>query len=485
MTHDEHTAPDRHRRSGALGLRFPRRTRGPVSPPATGASARRRLRRLQIRLTLAYALTTLVGVGALSWLVIRTDARSWESAEYEEMYRRASVSASLLYYDDHGLELDGLHDDEATTGRIQVGVVRAGPDGRLSTVFTSFGTGLSVPAAQSDRIVRSAMRRDTTVRTEGHAHDGRPVYLLALPFYNDETHRTAGAVVTIGGPGQGHAEHRRLETAVLTGSAVLTALAAVAGQLISGRSLRPAWEALEAQERLLADAAHELRTPVAILRGSVDIADRDPQGVERHLPRIRRATDRMADVVDNVLVRGRLRAAPDTYEPVPLRLDQLVEQICDELTPSGAPITQHLHESVVEADPALVRIATRNLLDNALRHGRTPGDPRDRAEVEVTVLGPTIAVADRGPGVATGDLPGLLERFRSPGGGTGIGLALVQEIAAAHGGSITVAQRPGGGAVFALTLRNTVPPRPRPWRLLRLRLPGSRKTHEPGDRMRG
>ncbi|MGW1721654.1 sensor histidine kinase [Streptomyces sp. NPDC002306] len=421
-----------------------------------------------MRLTAAYTLTMLAGVGALAWLVIRTDAHSAESAAYDEMYRRASVSASLLYYDDGGaLRLDGLRDDEATTGPIQVGVVRARPGTGLTTVFTSFGSTLSIPDEESRRLVRSAMTDDTTVRAKGRARDGRTVYLLALPFYHDETHRTSGAVVTVASPDR--AQHHRLRTAVLFGSGALTCLAAIAGHLISGRSLRPAWQSLEAQERLLADAAHELRTPVAIMRGSVDVADTDPRGPGPHLPRIRRATDRLADVVDNVLARGRLRAAPDTFAPVPLRLDQLVEEVCDDLSRRGHRVATDLHASVVEADPALVRIAVRNLLDNALRHGRTPGDPRDRAEVEVTVLDASVMVADRGPGVRPADLPDLLRRFRSPGGGSGIGLALVRETAAAHGGSITVGLRPGGGSVFVLALQGAGRPARRcrlPWRRL-------------------
>ncbi len=68
--------------------------------------------------------------------------------------------------------------------------------------------------------------------------------------------------------------------------------------------MRPAWEALEQQERLLADAAHELRTPVAVMRGSVELAAGAPGGPDAHLPRIRRAAERMSDVVENLLTRG-------------------------------------------------------------------------------------------------------------------------------------------------------------------------------------
>nr|WP_145487890.1 HAMP domain-containing sensor histidine kinase [Streptomyces incarnatus] len=417
---------------------------------ARPSPARRRLGRLQWRLTLAYTLITLAGVGALSWLVIRTDGRSWQSAEYEDMHRRAAVAVSLIYYTDAGIQLDGLYDDEATSAGAQVTVLQAHGD-RLRRVFTSRGPGVDVAADAVDRIAHRAMAHDDTESTRARTGEGGSVYLLALPYYQDQSQKTAGAVVVAGDPAKGQAQHRRLAVAVLSGSGLLVLLSAVTGYVLSGRSMRPAWEALDAQERLLADAAHELRTPVAVMRGSVDIADADPGGLHSHLPRLRRAADRMTDVVDNILTRGRLQST-GTFRPVPLRLDQLVEQVCEELPVSRHTVTTSLEASVATADPALVRIAVRNLLANALRHGRTPGDPEDRAEVDVMVRGTAVTVADRGAGVDPDGLPGLLERFRSDGGGTGIGLSLVREVAATHGGQVTVRRRPGGGSAFVLTL---------------------------------
>lgn len=67
------------------------------------------------------------------------------------------------------------------------------------------------------------------------------------------------------------------------------------------------------------------------------------------------------------------------------------------------------------------------------------------------VRGATVVVADRGPGIGAADLPALTERFRSPGGGTGIGLSLVSEIATAHGGALTADLRPGGGTLVRLS----------------------------------
>ncbi|WP_328707436.1 sensor histidine kinase [Streptomyces sp. HF10] len=453
--HQGQRSAGRPRRAPRRGL-LTRLLTGRHGRPATArraarpSPARRRLGRLQWRLTLAYTLITLAGVGALSWLVIRTDGRSWQSAEYEDMHRRAAVAVSLIYYTDAGIQLDGLYDDEATSAGAQVIVLQAHGD-RLRRVFTSRGPGVDVAADAVDRIAHRAMTHDDTESTRARTGEGGSVYLLALPYYQDQSQKTAGAVVVAGDPAKGQAQHRRLAVAVLSGSGLLVLLSAVTGYVLSGRSMRPAWEALDAQERLLADAAHELRTPVAVMRGSVDIADADPGGLHSHLPRLRRAADRMTDVVDNILTRGRLQST-GTFRPVPLRLDQLVEQVCEELPVSRHTVTTSLEASVATADPALVRIAVRNLLANALRHGRTPGDPEDRAEVDVMVRGTAVTVADRGAGVDPDGLPGLLERFRSDGGGTGIGLSLVREVAATHGGQVTVRRRPGGGSAFVLTL---------------------------------
>lgn len=99
-----------------------------AKPPRPRRSpARRRLHRLRLRLTAAYTLITVVGLACLSWLVIRTDDRARLDAEYDEMRRRASVAASLVYYEDGRIRLDGLDDDEATSGTPQVLVLEGLP----------------------------------------------------------------------------------------------------------------------------------------------------------------------------------------------------------------------------------------------------------------------------------------------------------------------------------------------------------------------
>ncbi|MEU3264861.1 sensor histidine kinase [Streptomyces bacillaris] len=403
--------------------------------------------------------------------MIRTDDRSREAAEYDEMRRRASVAASLVYYEDDRIRLDGPADDEATAGTPQILVLEDRPGGGPAVVFRGGVQQFDVPATALARAARAAMRGEETVRQEAHDRTGGPVRLLAVPFWHDATDEVAGAAVAVGDPAYGAAEHRSLVLSLVVGCAALTALAALTAHVLSGRSMRPAWRALEQQERLLADAAHELRTPGAAMRGSVEPAARGSGGADAYLPGIRRAADRMGHVVENLLTRGRLEAAVEAVRAEPLRLDRLVEELCAEPPEGGQRLELRAAESVVEADAALVRVAVRNRLDNAVRHGRTGGsldrDGHDgpaagepgRADLLVTVDGPEVSVADRGPGVEPGRLPELIERFRSPGGGTGIGLSLVHRVALAHRGALTVHARPGGGAVLVLRLAPARSPR--------------------------
>ncbi|MGC0418029.1 sensor histidine kinase [Embleya sp. AB8] len=426
------------------------RKRRPAASPASPASpARKALARLRIRLTIAYTLITVVGLAVLSAVAIKTDADSRRTGEFEALQRRVAVVRSLIYYEDGRLRLDGLADDDATDGGLPVLVLATQPDGTLRPLFTAGHPG--VAPARLRAVADDALGSDDVATAEGRDDAGRARYFLAAPFYQDGTTHQVGVVAAVGDPARGAAAHRRLVAALLVGCAALTAAGAALGYLLARRSMRPAWQAQEQQERLLADAAHELRTPVAVIRGAVDLANDAPGALAEHLPRIGTASHRLADVVEHLLTRARLQAGVHQPRLEALRLDQLVETVCAELPPGAHRVQLDLADSVVSADAGLVRAAVRNLLDNAVRHGAgTPG--AGDAEITVSVRGPVVTVADRGPGVAAADVPRVFERFQSPGGSTGIGLSLTQWVADAHGGDIRVEQRPGGGAVFVLRL---------------------------------
>ncbi len=231
--------------------------------------------------------------------------------------------------------------------------------------------------------------------------------------------------------------------------AALLLAAGGAGYLLAGRSLRPAARSIAQQEALLADAAHELRTPIASVRATLEAAQLDPSITATAIEEARSTSVRMGDTVAALLAWGRLTAGAERPDHTELRLDQLVEDIVAEVDPGGR-VAVEAEPTVVVADPVLIRIAVRNLLDNALRHG---GD----TDVMVTVRTGTVAVADRGPGLSSyGATGGRVERYRSAGvEGTGLGLSIASRIAALHDGELTARDRSGGGSELVLALGGT------------------------------
>ncbi|GGU54937.1 hypothetical protein GCM10010211_19530 [Streptomyces albospinus] len=159
--------------------------------------------------------------------------------------------------------------------------------------------------------------------------------------------------------------HRELTLLLATGCAVLLSLSAVAGHLISGRAIRPALNAMQQQEAFLADAAHDLRTPVASLRLLAETAMSDDTSRTTALERTVRLATRMGDLIDGLLTRARLTAGVATLAREPLRLDQFVEAVVDETPTDGHRITVDAEPVVVDADPDLLRRAVTNLFTNA------------------------------------------------------------------------------------------------------------------------
>lgn len=207
---------------------------------------------------------------------------------------------------------------------------------------------------------------------------------------------------------------------------------------------------VRANRALLANASHELRSPLARLKMAVEMAEDAPPEQRRALrSEIDRDIRELDSLVEEVLLASRLDAQ------VALRIEpvDLLGLLVEEAARVGA--SAEGEAVLVQADERLLRRALRNLLENARRYG---GDEVD-ATVRRGAAGQVeVQVCDRGPGVPLACREQVFEPFfRLPGhaeraGGVGLGLSLVRQIAARHGGSVRCLAREGGGSCFLITL---------------------------------
>jgi hypothetical protein len=216
------------------------------------------------------------------------------------------------------------------------------------------------------------------------------------------------------------------------------------------------------QRQLVADAGHELRTPLAVLRTELELASRPGRAEDELRAAIAAAaqeTDRLAHLAEDLLLlAGRdERGLGISVRPIPLA--ELLEAVAGTWTAraaaAGVSVTATADPGLVDVDPDRLRQALDNLLANALRV--TP--PGGQVHVAGTI-GPDhvqVEVADTGPGFPAAFLPRAFERFsrpddaRSPdAGGAGLGLSIVAAVAEAHGGRADARNASGGGAIVRL-----------------------------------
>ncbi len=214
---------------------------------------------------------------------------------------------------------------------------------------------------------------------------------------------------------------------------------------------------VRAQRQLVADASHELRTPVTSLRTNVEVLLASPDldaGDRALLEDVLEQSEELSSLVADLIEVARGELPSDSLEDV--RLDKLVE---DALVRAhrNAPSTEyraHLEPVVVQGSPERLARAINNLLDNAAKHGG--------GSVEVAVDAAGMTVRDHGNGIDAGDLPHIFERFyrginSRATQGSGLGLAIVRQTAELHGGAAHAANAPDGGAIFTLELPTTPP----------------------------
>lgn len=199
--------------------------------------------------------------------------------------------------------------------------------------------------------------------------------------------------------------------------------------------------AMEAERRFTADAAHELRTPLAALLAQLQVAQRarDAEERERSMAHLKQGLTRAAHLVDQMLQLARLDPERDIPDASDVDLGTLAEEVCADL---GGVILERDLDFELAAEPGVVvrgqrdwlGVLTRNLVDNAVRY--TPRGGSLAVRVYRAAGSPRLEVADSGPGIAPEERQAVLQRFKrldnSTQPGSGLGLSIVARIAELH-----------------------------------------------------
>ncbi|MBS1138725.1 MAG: ATP-binding region, ATPase-like:Histidine kinase, region:Histidine kinase N-terminal [Proteobacteria bacterium] len=202
---------------------------------------------------------------------------------------------------------------------------------------------------------------------------------------------------------------------------------------------------LEAERRFTADAAHELRTPLAALQAQLQVAQRarDDDERNRSMSQLQSGLTRAAHLVDQMLQLARLDPESGLPDPQPVNLSTVAEAVCADLGPQilAKNIDFDLEaepEAVVTGQAEWLRVLIRNLVDNAVRY--TPEGGQVRVAIRCNASSIDLSVSDSGPGIPVEERESVLRRFhrlnQGSQPGSGLGLAIVARIAELHGATL-------------------------------------------------
>jgi two-component system OmpR family sensor kinase len=222
---------------------------------------------------------------------------------------------------------------------------------------------------------------------------------------------------------------------------------------------------LNAQRQLLHDVSHELRSPVARMRLAVGIAQQQPDKVAMALGRIERETERLDELLGQILTLARLESGLSNDGKEKVSLDELLEEIIQDVSfeaqASGRTIDYRADiKAEVEGQRELLRRAFENVIRNAIKY------TTDGSAVEIRLTSeshkPTILIRDHGPGIPEGELSKVFQPFyrlpsqqeRSQPSGYGLGLAIAQRALSNHAGTLKLSNAAGGGLLARIQFNN-------------------------------
>jgi heavy metal sensor kinase len=449
---------------------------------------------IRLRLTAWYVLTLAVALGIVAIALVTVFRAAMEKQLDDELAARAAQVVSTLQSEGSGLSLQGQAGDESlVVGGEFVGLYDA--SGKL--VDSS-----SAPPQAASAIATFAAA-STTTRTETVTSGSEHLRVRAVPV--TQSGRRLGTVAIVRSLTPIDAAERQLLGIVGLAFPLAVAIAAVGGYLLAYRALRPVEQlrraaedygakdlsrrlaprelrddelgrlartldamldrvaaAVEQQRRFTGDASHELRTPIATIMADASLSlerSRPAEDQRATIARIELEAARMGRIVEGLLVLARSDAQdrPAQTQDVDLRalLDAAAVRFASNATVRGVRIEVRAESGlrVADQDNGLERVFD-NLLENALRYA--PAGSAVEIEASARAGTTRVTVADHGPGIPTDERTRVFERFhRGPGAsgaGAGLGLAIARTIVDAHGGRISAATTPGGGATFVVEL---------------------------------
>ena len=296
---------------------------------------------------------------------------------------------------------------------------------------------------------------------------GVSVRLLTVPVYHD---RRIDGVVQVGKPlAGGQQELTQLTTILLLTGAAGLVLSALGSLFLAGRAMRPIREAFERQRRFIADASHELRTPVAVLRARADVLQREATDLAadqlEQVQALRHDADELSTLLDELLDLARIDAGHIDLTLEPVALADVAEELVAQLTPLASLRGVDLHVVTKpvwgQANLGRLRQVVRALVDNALKHTPAGGSVEVAVDREGDLA--RLRVIDTGEGIGPEHLPNVTGRFyradeardrRGAGraGGAGLGLAIAEELVRLMHGRHKLQSEPGHGTCATVLL---------------------------------
>ena len=407
---------------------------------------------LRLRLTVWYSLALLVTMSLGGAVVLREQARVGMRRVDRELDAfagtlRGVLADELMEHDDVAVAAEDARRTVTIPGRAVAILDATGHP--LTADWDRLHLGDALPSGDDGSRVWTAESPDGAWRvhtTPQSFQKNRLVLLVATPL-SDVTR-----------------EQHEVQEAMVIGIPIALLIAATGGLYLASVGLRPITEALRTQRQFMADASHELRTPVSVARVSAEVAlsreHRDEGEYREALTIVAGEAQRLSRLVDDMLVLARADAGGYPLRSVDLYFDEIVAECrraVDVLAAERRVTIRSLGamDISVKGDEDLLRRLVLNILQNAVQHSPAGGD------VEVELVSEPgrvrLRVSDHGPGIPAADQARIFDRFVqldvSRGRqGTGLGLPIARWIAEAHRGILVLEKSGPGGSTFTVIL---------------------------------